>query len=227
MNLDIGENLNQLPIFPLNTVLFPGAILPLYIFEDRYKEMMRYAIDNGNVFGLSYRPNAAIGRETPPEIGSVGCVAQINAVMPLEKGKMNIVSTGLVRYRVVGFRQELPFLIANTELFGDDPEPDAEMERAFGDIEDLCKQFLDASRALDEAATPSSDDLPDDPESLSLLMISVLPIENESKQTLLESTSTKFRLARLKQLLTSALVVYNQRIKIQGIARGNGHGKPG
>ena len=225
MNLDISEALDQLPIFPLNTVLFPGAILPLHIFEDRYKEMMKYAVDNGNLFGLSYRSSAAVGRETPPEIGSVGCVAQINAVMPLESGKMNIVSTGLVRYRVMGFRQQSPFLIARAEAFGDDPESDVEMDRAFADVEDLCRQFLEAARTLDEGAGPQPNELPDDPESLSLLMSSVLPIENDSKQTLLESTSTTFRLAKLKQLLTSALAVYNQRIKIQGIARRNGHGK--
>jgi ATP-dependent Lon protease len=225
MNLDISEALDQLPIFPLNTVLFPGAILPLHIFEERYKKMIEYAVDNGNLFGLSYRSNAAIGRETPPEVGSVGCVAQINALMPLESGRMNIVSSGLVRYRVIGFRQQLPFLIARTEAFGDDPESDTEMDRAFSDVEDLCRQFLEAARALDENTAPASNELPEDPESLSLLMSSVLPIENESKQTLLESTSTTFRLAKLKQLLTSALAVYNQRIRIQEIARSNGHGK--
>ena len=64
------EHLEEIAIFPLATVLFPGAILPLHIFEDRYKEMMKYAIENGGVFGLSYRTDAAIARETPPEIGS-------------------------------------------------------------------------------------------------------------------------------------------------------------
>lgn len=225
MNLDINEALDQLPIFPLNTVLFPGAILPLHIFEDRYKKMIEYAVDNGNLFGLSYRSNASVGRETPPELGSVGCVAQIQAVMPLESGRMNIVSSGLVRYRVIGFRQQSPFLIARTEAFGDDPESDAEIDRTFGDVEDLCRQFLEAARALDDNAAPTLNELPDDPESLSLVMSSVLPIENDSKQTLLESTSTTFRLAKLKQLLTSALAVYNQRIKMQEIARSNGHGK--
>ncbi|MGH9760382.1 MAG: LON peptidase substrate-binding domain-containing protein, partial [Blastocatellia bacterium] len=64
---------NEVPIFPLGTVLFPGVILPLHIFEDRYKAMMRYAIENRGQFGLSYRDDAAVGKDTPPEVGSVGC----------------------------------------------------------------------------------------------------------------------------------------------------------
>src|SRR5215211_1475148 len=101
MGLDSIESIDELPIFPLGTVLFPGAILPLHIFEDRYKQMMRRAIDGGGLFGLSYRSDAFIGRDTPPEVSSVGCVAKINAVIPLEEGRMNIISTGLVRYRVL------------------------------------------------------------------------------------------------------------------------------
>ena len=74
--------------------------------------MMRYAIDNGGVFGLAYQDDAAIGRETPPDIGSLGCVARINAVVPLEGGRMNIISTGVIRYRVLGLRQSTPFIVA-------------------------------------------------------------------------------------------------------------------
>ena len=53
-----AEGLDDLPVFPLATVLFPGALLPLHIFEERYKKMMRYAIENGGKFGLSYREDA-------------------------------------------------------------------------------------------------------------------------------------------------------------------------
>ena len=53
MDLEEFDDITELPIFPLGTVLFPGAILPLHIFEERYKAMMRYAVDNGGMFGLS------------------------------------------------------------------------------------------------------------------------------------------------------------------------------
>jgi len=225
MDLDITEHIEKLAIFPLATVLFPGAILPLRIFEERYKMLMRYAIENGRLFGLSYRNDAFVGRETPPAIGSIGCIAKINAFVPLEEGKMNIISTGVVRYKVLGLLQTAPYLLARVEAIADDVEPGADLVQIFEDVAGICKKFLDAAMALNEANAPISQDLPDDPEAFSLLVSSVLPIENDSKQALLEMTSTRLRLARIRSHAVRALADYNERIKIQDIARTNGHGR--
>ena len=225
MNLEDIEEITELPIFPLATVLFPGAILPLHIFEDRYKAMMRYAIDNGGMFGLSYRTDAQVGRETPPVTGSVGCIAKINAVMPLEQGRMNILSTGLIRYRVAGLRQSEPFLIAMVETFGDDLEPGADLARMVEDTEAMATEFLEAAQSLDEPGIPSVQELPEDPEAFSLLIAALLPIDNAAKQTLLELTSTRVRITRVRHYLTRALVDFNARIKVQEIARSNGHAR--
>lgn len=222
------ENLQQLEeitIFPLATVLFPGALLPLHIFEDRYKQMMRYAIDNGGVFGLAYRSDAAIGRETPPEIGSIGCVAKINAVVPLADGRMNIVSTGVIRYRVLALRQSIPFVIARIEPVTDDLEPGDDLNQIFDDIGETCRKFLQTAQALDEPNAPLSKELPEEPEPFSLLVASALPIDNDAKQTLLEMTSTRLRLNRLRPYVTLALSEYSNRIRIQEMAKGNGHGR--
>jgi Lon protease-like protein len=225
MELESTETIDDLPIFPLGTVLFPGAILPLHIFEDRYKQMMRFAIENGGRFGLSYRGDASIGRETPPEVGSVGCVAKINAVVPLEEGKVNVISTGVVRYRVLGLQQSAPFVLARVEPFTDDLEPGADLNRIFNDISETCKRFLEVAQALDETGTLVNQELPEDPEDFSLIVSSALPIDNDSKQNLLEMTSTRLRLTRLRQYVLTALAQYNERLKIQDRARNNGHGK--
>jgi len=227
MELESTERIDGLPIFPLGTVLFPGAILPLHIFEERYKQMMRYAVENGNVFGLSYRGDAFIGRETPPEVSSVGCVAKINALVPQEEGKMNIISTGLIRYRVLGLQQSQPFILARVEPFSDDLEPGADLNRIFVDISEMCKRFLEAAQELDESGALVSQDLPEDPEAFSLIISSALPIDNDLKQNLLEMTSTRLRLTRLRQYVLSALSQYDERLKIQERARSNGHGKIG
>jgi Lon protease-like protein len=219
------EQLQEIAIFPLATVLFPGALLPLHIFEDRYKQMMRYAIDNGGVFGLAYRSDAAIGRETPPDIGSVGCVAKINAVVPLEGGRMNIISTGVIRYRVLGFRQSTPFIVARIEPVTDDLEPGDDLNRIFDEIVDMCRKFLEAAQALDEPNAPVNQNLPEEPEAFSLIVASALPIDNNAKQTLLEMTSTQLRLTRLRPYVTSALSDYSDRIRIQHMAKSNGHGR--
>jgi Lon protease-like protein len=225
MELNITEQIEKLAIFPLATVLFPGAILPLRIFEERYKMLMNYAIENDGVFGLSYRNDAFIGRETPPEVGSIGCIAKINAVVPLEEGKMNIISTGVVRYRVLGLIQTAPYPLARVEPVADDLEPGADLNQIFEDIAGICKKFLDAAQALDEANAPISQDLPEDPEAFSLLVSSALPIDNDAKQALLEMTSTRLRLTRLRSHVMRALADYNERIKIQEIAKTNGHGR--
>lgn len=214
----------EIPIFPLSTVLFPGAILPLHIFEDRYKKMMNHAIENGGLFGLSYRSDAAIGQETPPEIGSVGCVAKINAVFPLDDGKMNVVSTGVVRYKVLAVQQLVPFIVARIEQVSDDLEPGADLNRIFDEIAETCKEFLEAAEALDASLLPMNQELPDEPEAFSLLVSSALPIDNDAKQALLEMTSTRVRLSRLRHYVTAALSEYSGRIRIQQAARRNGHG---
>ena len=216
---------DEIPVFPLATVLFPGSILPLHIFEDRYKQMMRYAIDNGGLFGLCYRNDAAIGRDTLPDTGSIGCVAKINAVVPLDGGRMNIISTGVIRYRVLGLRQSTPFVVAKIEPVTDDLEPGDDLNRIFDDIVEVCRKFLEAAQALDEPNAPVSRELPEDPEAFSLLVASALPIDNDAKQTLLEMTSTRLRLTRLRPYVVSALSDYSDRIRIQQMAKSNGHGR--
>jgi Lon protease-like protein len=219
------ERLEELPIFPLATVLFPGAILPLHIFEERYKQMMRHAVENGGLFGLSYRSDASVGDETPPEIGSIGCVAKIHAVMPLDQGKMNVISTGIVRYRILSLRQAEPFIVAKVEPFIDDLEPGADLNRIFDEMAGMCREFLEAAQALDESGGVPGQELPEDPEAFSLLISSALPIDNDAKQTLLEITSTRSRLSRLRHYVSNALTDFTRRIKTQERAKGNGHGK--
>ena len=216
---------DELPLFPLATVLFPGTILPLHIFEERYKEMMRYAVEHGGMYGLSFRDNAAVGRDTVPEIGTIGCLAKINAVMPLEEGRMNIISTGVIRFRITGYTQMVPFLIATIETFTDELEHDEELTRLFESMEKSGKELLDAAQQLDETDGVLNAELPEDPEAFSLVISSILPLNNETKQNLLEITSTKTRLVRLRGYILSTLSDYNARIEIRNRAKTNGHGK--
>jgi Lon protease-like protein len=218
--------LDRLPIFPLEAVLFPGAILPLHIFEERYKAMMRYAIDNQGQFGLSYRTGAAVGKQTQPDIGTVGCAAKINAVMPLDEGRMNILSTGLIRYRLVEFVQIVPFLLAQVDTFSDDPDAEGDLTRLLDDTREIAEKFLEAVQSLNDSAADSNIELPDEPEAFSLFLCSTLPIENEAKQVLLEMTSTRLRLTRVRHYLINALSSYGARLRLHERAKGNGHNKP-
>jgi len=222
MQGDSIEILTEIPIFPLATVLFPGAILPLHVFEDRYKEMMRHAIENQGQFGLSYREDAAVGVETPPAVGSVGCSARITAVMPLEGGRMNVISTGLVRYRILEVKQSAPFIIAAIEPFSDEPEPQADLTRLQSDTGTLTGEFLNAMQALNDASSRDDLDFPEDAETFSLSVASTLPIDNNTKQQMLEMTSTRLRLTRLRHYLVGSISTLSQRVNKHERAKGNG-----
>jgi Lon protease-like protein len=224
MEPESTEKLDELPIFPLATVLFPGAILPLHIFEERYKSMMRFAIDHDNLFGLSYRADAEVGKETALDLGSVGCLAKINAVMTVEEGRMNLIALGVIRYRILELKQLVPFLIASVEPFQDSAEPEPDVEELFEEIRGLCMKFLVETGIVDESREGLQKNLPEEPEAFSLLLASLLPIEVGLKQDLLEITSTKRRLVRLKTHVLTAISDYNKQQSMQERARGNGRG---
>jgi ATP-dependent Lon protease len=215
--------LNELPIFPLTTVLFPGAVLPLHIFEERYKAMMQHAIENSGQFGLSYREDAAVARETLPEVGSVGCVAKVKAVIPLDEGRMNILTVGLLRYHVAEFLQTEPFLIARISAFTDDIEPDADLSRLQQDTKEMTGQFLKLLQTLSDVSNQSNLELPENPEALSMIVSSALPIEDKDKQRLLEMTSTRLRLSSIRHYLLQSMTRLQARVRKHDGARQNGH----
>ena len=138
---------------------------------------------------------------------------------------MNVISTGLVRYRIVELNQLTPFVVARVEAFSDDLEAGEDLDELFESMLDRCKKFIAAAQALDESVATIDEDLPEDPEAFSLIICSALPIDNDAKQSLLEMTSTRSRLTRLRQHVITALADYTQRIEIQARARHNGHGK--
>ena len=224
MELETLESLEELPIFPLATVLFPGAVLPLHIFEERYKKMIRFASDHGGLFGLSFRAEAQVDVETFLDVDSVGCLAKISASMPLEEGKMNLIAVGVVRYRIVEIKQLVPFLIARVEPFRDDEEQDSGVEELFTEIRELCVRFLVAAGILDESGDPLDKNLPTEAEAFSLLLSSLLPIDDASKQTLLEMTSTHLRLTHLRSHIVTAIGDYDNHQIMQERAKGNGKG---
>ena len=224
MELESLERLEALPIFPLAAVLFPGAVMPLHIFEERYKQMIRFATDNGGLFGLSYRADAGVGVDTFLDPGSVGCLARISASMPLEEGRMNLIAVGVVRYRILELKQLVPFLLARVDPFHDDPEQDSQVEELFTEIRALCVRFLVVAGILNESGDPLDSNLPEEAEAFSLLLSSLLPVENGAKQTLLEMTSTRLRLTRLKGHVVTAIADYNNHKMMQERAKGNGKG---
>ncbi|HEX3559829.1 MAG TPA: LON peptidase substrate-binding domain-containing protein [Pyrinomonadaceae bacterium] len=222
--LDKVRGVRELPLFPLPLVLFPGVPLPLHIFEERYRRMLADVRASNNLFGLSYfDPNAADG-ECPPA-GHVGCATEVAEAQQLPDGRSNILTVGLVRYRVAEYVERGdPYLFARVEFF-EDEESDAQLltKRA----EEVTGMFMRIARAMrtindERGGLP---DLPqDDPERLSFLVAAVVEMDADAKQQLLELRSTTERLRRLYTLLSQAVEAYESRARTHELARGNGHG---
>src|SRR5919112_738867 len=125
--LEKVRGVRELPLFPLPLVLFPGVPLPLHVFEPRYRRLLADVRASNNLFGLSYF-DANEGGDRPP-VGQVGCATEVVEVQPLPDGRSNIMTTGVVRYRVAEYVERGdPYLVARVEFF-EDEEGDAAVLR--------------------------------------------------------------------------------------------------
>src|SRR4030095_14506957 len=121
---DKVHGVHELPVFPLPVVLFPGVPLPLHIFEPRYRRMLADIHGTNNLFGLSYFDSSTSEKETPGA-GHVGCVAEVTERQPLPDGRSNILTVGIIRYRVDQYvERDEPYLVAKVSFFEDEEEDD-------------------------------------------------------------------------------------------------------
>jgi Lon protease-like protein len=117
------ENNTTIPLFPLNTVLFPGMMLPLHIFEDRYKAMINYCLDNDNIFGVVLaRTKQAVASQVinifSDDLYSVGTTAHITAVEHLRDDRMNLITIGQERFKIRTIRASADdYLIGQVDPF--------------------------------------------------------------------------------------------------------------
>jgi Lon protease-like protein len=99
---DLVSGVSELPLFPLAVVLFPGGPLPLHIFEPRYRQMLADIRAGNSLFGISYFDASVSDREAPT-VGSVGCVARVTDAQAFPDGRSNILTVGVIRYRIEDF----------------------------------------------------------------------------------------------------------------------------
>lgn len=215
-----GDTL-RLPIFPLPLVMLPNELLPLHIFEERYRQMLRDVASDINRFGITYfEPTEQfIDR---PALGTVGCVAEIRETEMLADGRSNILTVGVRRYRLISYLEgDAPYLVAEVEPFVDDVENgiDALADEVFL----LFERMARAAFKLGGSRGPFPEIQRTDPESLSFLITAAFNFENDKKYRLLETTSTSERLAELKELLITTAIQMEANADIQTVSRSNGH----
>ncbi len=220
------EGVKRIPLFPLPIALFPNAMLPLHIFEERYKAMLRDCMMGEKIFGVTF----TTGREGfPPPVGRVGCVAFVLATVPLDEGRMNILTTGVRRFKVLEYFEEQLYLEGEVEFFDDDPSPE-DLTGLAEQVTDLFNRTVKSIRLFNrddmnrEEEDNFPDELPDDPQALSFVVAASLQLSDEQKIQFLEMTSTKRRLEKLKKMLTGVVERYEVRAVIKEKAKTNGHG---
>ncbi len=174
----------KLPLFPLNTVLFPGMPLRLHIFEDRYKQMMNQCLQTHQPFGVVLiREGVEVGGPLA-EPYSVGCTAQIMQVEPLDHGRMNITAIGEERFRILSLARDQVYLagvVESSPLSNSGPKA---MKRAGRNLRPWVEQYLDILTKAGNVQFDSSQ-LPEDPLALAYLTAYLIQVPPAQKQELL------------------------------------------
>src|SRR5205809_1648325 len=188
----------QMPMFPLGTVLFPYALLPLHVFEERYRQMMQRVLRGDGEFGvvLIERGSEVGGGDTRFDVGSV---AQIVRAQQLGDGGYVLATVGIRRLRVVRWLPEDPCPQAEVVDF-----PEAEPQTDAGSARDRARDALDEVCAIYRRRDPRVPQLPpvaDDAAQASYELAALAPIGPLDAQRLLESPAAPERLLQLAELL--------------------------
>ncbi len=195
----MGETL---PLFPLGTVLYPGLLLPLHIFEERYRRLIRdlLAGPEPRRFGvIAIRKGRETGVDGVSALYEIGCTATLRRVVEHEDGRFDLVTAGTQRFRLESLDDSRPYLQGEVELMAEgtgDPAAAAlaatAVQRAFGD-------YLAAlSRRGAEITVPA---LPDEPVMLSYLVAATIVVDLPARQALLAQPDALARLAAERAML--------------------------
>jgi Lon protease-like protein len=181
----------ELPLFPLNVVLFPGMVLPLHIFEPRYRLMIKQCIEEEKLFGVVLvQPECVLGEERPHQVGTT---ARIVAAERLDDGRYNLLTEGGRRFRILEEHREQPYLSALVEEFCDAPTELEAAEALYRKASELFRRYIRVMLAV-AGKEQLRLELPNEAEGLSYLIGYCLDLSDTEKQHLLELTSTAERL---------------------------------
>ena len=173
----------KLPLFPLNTVLFPGMMLPLHIFEPRYRKMINLCLEDSAPFGvvlIQSGPEVG-GRAAPYRIGTYASIARVER---LPGGRLNIEAVGQERFRILALHDDEAYLTGIVELYPLLERDAAPAQRSAQALRVWLDRYL---ALLGEAAETAFDlkELPPDPMAIAYLAAMVAQIPMAEKQKLL------------------------------------------
>lgn len=204
--------MEKLPLFPLNTVLFPSVPISLHIFEERYKLMIGQCVARRQPFGVVLLKRGAtehhLGETAEPY--PIGCSAVITRVQPQPGGRMNIVAQGKDRFRIHRLERDQPYLSGLVEWMPYAAANSADRERLAPPLRIQFERYIGLAAQFEKLDLDAAA-LPDDPLKLALLGLSLLKITDHQKQELLNAAgeidvlSEAIRLLRREATLLEVL----------------------
>ncbi|HET6668089.1 MAG TPA: LON peptidase substrate-binding domain-containing protein [Intrasporangium sp.] len=197
-----------LPMFPLNTVLFPGVSVPLHVFEDRYRalvhELLRIDDPTERLFGsVAIREGYEVGERGGQSLHRVGCVLQLTDVTSHADGTFDIVAVGRGRMRLDAIDTSGPFLTGTIDLIDDDSDDQVDPAIATMALETFERYRAQLSEVHGEPVLTG--DLPKDPTYLSWSLAATALLTLRDRQALLEAEDASLRLTLVAGMLRDEL----------------------
>jgi Lon protease-like protein len=203
---------DEAPVMVLpDTLLFPHALMPLYIFEPRYRAMLKWALEHDRVFCMALRKPQSDETRSPDDCFHTAGLGLVRACVGRDDGTSHLMLQGLSRVRLTSFPQTQPFFIAKIEPLLSTAMPSEESDPAFQDlrrladgVRDLCYRFREENVVAAEGVADFLDKV-DDPELLADSVAHAFLRDPLRRQQLLEETNVRERLVALAAHLRAEL----------------------
>lgn len=200
-----------MPMFPLGSVLFPSLVLPLHIFEPRYRALIHDVLDGDREFGVCLiERGAEVGGEDVRT--TIGTVAQVHEAEELPDGRWAVVAVGARRIRVERWLPDDPYPRAEVVDLPDPAPSDSEVA-VLPEVVARLRTALARSAELGDTTTPATVELSTDPMMASHQASALAPIATIDQHALLSAETVGLRLARLHDLLGDALELLELRLR--------------
>jgi len=194
----------MLPLFPLGAVLYPGMLLPLHIFEDRYRRLVRDLLDGPEPrrFGvIAIRKGRETGVEGVQSLYEIGCTATLRRVEKHEDGRFDLVTVGTQRFRLLALDRTRPYLRGEVDMLADEAVDQAGAAPLARAVQVAFRAYLDALTQWG-GATVRVEVLPGEPVLLSFIVAAAMVIDLHERQGLLDEPDALRRLGAERALLS-------------------------
>lgn len=201
-------------MFPLGSVLFPSLVLPLHIFEPRYRALIHDVLDGDREFGVCLiERGAEVGGEDVRT--TIGTVARVHEAEELPDGRWAVVAVGVRRIRVARWLPDDPYPRAEVVDLPD-PEPSGSEIEVLPEVVARLRTALARAAELGDTTVPATVELSTDPAMASHQASALAPIATIDQHALLSAETVGLRLARLHDLLDDAIQVLDLRLAAEG-----------